>query len=270
VTEEPPEDGAGHASFRVGGDAYDRFMGRYSRLLAAPFADAARVRAGEKALDVGCGPGALTEELAARLGPGSVTAVDPSDRFVEECRQRNPGVVVLRGTAEALPVAAGAVDVALAQLVFQFVSDPVRSAAEMARAVGPGGRIGACTWDLGGGMMLLRAFWDAAREFDSRAPVEGSRAISGGPGALAEVFAEAGLRDVESGSLDVEAGYEDFEDLWTGVMEGVGPAGSYAARLPSVQQEELRRRLFARVGSPRAAFSLTARAWFAVAAVHRA
>ena len=112
-------------SFDVGAAAYDRFMGRYSRLLAPPLADLACVRAGQRALDVGCGPGALTTELVARLGPGAVAAVDPSEPFARAARRRHPGVEVAVAVAEALPFRDGAFDVALAQLVVPFMGDPV-------------------------------------------------------------------------------------------------------------------------------------------------
>ncbi|MGB7817751.1 MAG: class I SAM-dependent methyltransferase, partial [Ornithinibacter sp.] len=81
----------GARSFHTSGEAYDAFMGRYSRALAAPFADAAGVVSGQHALDVGCGPGALTGELVERLGAAGVSAVDPSPPFVAACAARHPG-----------------------------------------------------------------------------------------------------------------------------------------------------------------------------------
>ena len=101
-------------SFDVAADAYDRYMGRYSRLLSPQLADFAGVRAGQRALDVGCGPGALTAELVARLGASAVSAVDPSESFVAAARGRNPGVEVLRASAEQLPFSSGVFDAAIA------------------------------------------------------------------------------------------------------------------------------------------------------------
>src|SRR5437870_2454589 len=152
----------GAATFRVAGSAYDCFMGRYSRPLAVTFADAAGVAAGQHVLDVGCGPGALTEELVRRVGASAVAAVDPSEPFVEECARRNPGVEVRQGTAEVLPFADGAFDRALAQLVLHFVSDPAAAAGELRRVLRPGGSAAACVWDFAEGMQMLRLFWDAA------------------------------------------------------------------------------------------------------------
>jgi len=134
-------------TFNVAAEAYDRFMGRYSVHLSPQMADLAQVRTGQRVLDVGCGPGALTAELVARLGPVSVTAVDPSPPFVEAARTRNPGARVEEASAEQLPFADGEFDAALAQLVVHFMADPVAGLAEMARVTRPGGAVAACVWN---------------------------------------------------------------------------------------------------------------------------
>ncbi len=134
-------------SFDVAADAYDRFMGRYSQLLSPQMADLAGVRPGQRVLDVGCGPGALTAELVTRLGPEGVGAVDPSEPFVAAARARHPGVDVSQASAEELPFADGSFDAALAQLVVHFMKDPVAGLAEMARVTRPGGVVAACVWD---------------------------------------------------------------------------------------------------------------------------
>ena len=138
-------------SFFVGADAYDRFMGRYSILLAPSFADLAGISAGQRVVDVGCGPGALTAELVARVGPEAVAAIDPSDAFVDAMRERHPGVDVRQAAAEDLPFEDRAFDAALAQLVVHFMTDPVAGLHEMARVVRPGGVVAACVWDHAGG-----------------------------------------------------------------------------------------------------------------------
>src|SRR4051794_21299099 len=120
-------------------DAYDRFMGRYSRPLAVPFADFAGLPPDGRVLDVGCGPGALTAELARRAGPERVTAVDPSEEFVAALRGRHPGVQVIRGPAEDLPFEAGCFDATLAQLAANVMDDPVAGLREMAPATPDGG-----------------------------------------------------------------------------------------------------------------------------------
>ena len=238
-------------------------MGRYSQPLAATFADAVGIAAGQRVLDVGCGPGALTAELAARVGAAAVVALDPSPPFVEECRRRNPGVDVHPGAAETLPFPDESFDGALAQLVLHFVSDPEAAAAEMRRVLRPDGVAAACVWDFSGGMTMLREFWRAARAVDPSPPDEGTTRRFGTAGEIDALFGEAGLRDVSGGSLEVETGYEDFDDLWAGFSSGVGPAGTYCAGLEPARRDALREEFRRRIGSPDGAFLLSARAWYA-------
>ena len=138
-------------TFDVRADAYDRFMGRYSTPLAPQFADLAGVAAGQRVLDVGCGPGALTTELVRRLGGDAVSAVDPSEPFVAAIQQRQPGVTVRQAAAEQLPFPDRTFDAALAQLVVHFMTDPVAGLREMARVTRPGGVVAVCVWDNAGG-----------------------------------------------------------------------------------------------------------------------
>jgi SAM-dependent methyltransferase len=253
----------GAATFRVSGSAYDRLVGRYSPALAAAMADAARIRPGKRALDVGCGPGALTAELASRLGAEHVSAVDPSAPFLEECRSRNPGVDVREGRAETLPFEDASFDAVLAQLVLHFVGDPAAAAAEMRRVLRPGGIAAACVWDFGEGMRVLRAFWDAALAIDPTAPDERSTMRFGRDGEIAWLFVESGLRDVTSGALHVAADYDDFDDLWAGFASGVGPSGAFCTALDEERRERLREDLRARLGDPTGPFALEAVAWYA-------
>ncbi|MGH2406907.1 MAG: class I SAM-dependent methyltransferase [Candidatus Limnocylindrales bacterium] len=245
-------------SFDVAAESYDRFMGRYSNLLAPQLADLAAVRAGQRALDVGCGPGSLTTELVRRLGPAAVSAVDPSEPFVAAAQERHPGVTVLRASAESLPFADGAFDAALAQLVVHFMADPIVGLTEMARVVRGGGVVAACVWDHGGSRGPLHMFWEAARRLDpgvdDESNLPGTRA-----GHLAELFARAGLGEIEEATLSVNREHSTFEDWWEPFTHGVGPAGSYLARLDADRQAELRGLCRAMVpGEP---FALAARAW---------
>jgi SAM-dependent methyltransferase len=245
--------------FDVAADAYDRFMGRYSLLLSQPFADFAGVRSGQRVLDVGCGPGALTAELVRRVGPSSVAAADPSEPFVVAVRQRNPGVEVVRASAEQLPFADRAFDAALAQLVVHFMAEPTRGLGEMARVTRGGGVVAASVWDHGG-QGPLSLFWDAARGLDPAVDDE-----SGLPGVreghLAELFEAAGLRDIETMELWVSLEHETFEAWWEPFTTGVGPAGAFLGSLSPDRQAELRERCRARV--LRTPFVVTARAWAA-------
>src|ERR671936_2140004 len=181
-------------TFSVGADAYDRFMGRYSGPLAPLFVEFARVEPGQRVIDVGCGPGALTAELVRRLGAGAVSGVDPSEPFVAALRAREPGVDVRRAVAEELPFGERSFDAALAQLVVHFMGDPVRGLREMARVTRPRGVVAACVWDHAGGGGPLSLFWDAARELDRDVQDE-SRLAGARQGQLAELLEAAGLRE---------------------------------------------------------------------------
>lgn len=247
-------------SFAVDPAAYDRFMGRYSALLAPQLADLAGVGSGQRVLDVGCGPGALTSALVERVGASGVSAVDPSEQFVAAARERHPGVDVRRAAAEELPFADGEFDAALAQLVVHFMADPVGGLAEMARVTRAGGVVCACVWDHAGEQTPLAPFWQAVHEVDPDAEDESGLA-GGREGHLAELFAEAGLREVEETALPVRVEHASFEEWWDPFTLGVGPAGSYVAALDSAQQVELRERCRQRLSQT--PFMLPARAWAA-------
>jgi SAM-dependent methyltransferase len=244
--------------FDVPADFYARFMGRFSEPLAAKFAELADVRTGQRALDVGCGPGALTAELVARLGVSAVHAIDPSASFVVAVRARLPGVDVRAGAAEHLPFPDDAFDVTLAQLVVHFMADPVAGLAEMARVTRPGGVVAACVWDHAGGTGPLAAFWQAVHDLDPAAQDE-----SGLPGAregqLAQLGEAAGLSHIVSSSLTVTVLFETFADWWEPFTLGVGPAGEYVAGLDPGRRARLRARCAELL--PVSPFVLEASAW---------
>ena len=241
-------------------DAYDRFMGRYSRLLAPQLADFAGVRSGQRVLDVGCGPGALTTELVARVGPSGVAAVDPSASFVAAARERHPGVEIVEASADRLPFPPLTFDAAIAQLVVHFMPDPNRGLTEMARVTRRDGVVAACVWDHAGGLGPLGLFWRPAHELDPEADDE-----SGLPGVreghLGELFEAAGLHAVEETVLWVSVEHASFEAWWEPFTTGVGLAGSYLASLSADRQAELREACRAVV--PTEPFVVTARAWTA-------
>ncbi len=247
-------------SFDVAAESYDRFMGRYSLLLSPQMADFAGVRSGQRVLDVGCGPGALTAELVRRLEPAAVAAVDPSEPFVTAARSRYPGVNVQRASAEHLPFHDDSFDVAFAQLVVHFMADPVTGLAEMARVTRHRGVVAACVWDHAGGKGPLAAFWDAARELEPHVHDE-SRLAGAREGHLAALFEAAGLRDVEQSVVSAELEHASFDEWWEPYTYGVGPAGAYVAGLEPERQAELRERCRARL--PTAPFVVTAKAWAA-------
>lgn len=225
-------------SFQVAGEAYDRFMGRYSRPLAVRLADLLDLAPGQRALDVGCGPGALTEQLVDRLGPAGVAAVDPSEPFVEECRARHPGVDVRVASAEALPYDDDAFDAAAACLVVHFMQDPVGGLAEMARVCRPGGVVGAAVWDLGGRRAPMAAVWRALSVVQAGHPDE-SGLPGGRAGELEDLMTRAGLRDVEAVEVPVTLTHPSFEEWWAPYLHGVGPIGEAVARLDDRSRERL-------------------------------
>ena len=253
----------GAATFRVAADAYDRHIGRYGPALAAGLIAAAGLSPGQRALDVGCGPGALTAALAELLGAGNVAAVDPSEPFARACGSRVPGVRVDVAAAEALPFGDDSFDASLSQLVVNFMSDAPAGVGEMRRVTRPGGTVAAAVWDYADGMTLLRRFWDAAVALDPDAARldEGVSMPYCRPDELGELWRGAGLQDVKTSELVVEAGYTGFDDLWQPLESGVGPSGAYAAAMPTGRRAQLREELRRRLDAGEEPFRLTARAW---------
>jgi SAM-dependent methyltransferase len=261
---------SGPAMFNTPAEAYDRFVGRYGRALGRELIAFAGVRAGDSAVDVGCGPGALTNELVALIGAAHVAAADPSEPFARACRSRLPGVRVEVAAAESLPFGDGEFDHALCQLVVNFMADAPAGVREMARVTRPGGTVSAAVWDYGSGMTLLRTFWDAAVAIDPAAADrdEGSHMGYSTPESLGGLWSAAGLADVEVSEAVVEAAYDDFEDLWRPLEAGVGPAGAYTVSLEPERRVALRDELRRRLAVGDEPFALTARAWVTTGAVH--
>ncbi len=235
-------------------------MGRYSEPLAPLFADLAGVRRGQRVLDVGCGPGALTAELVSRVGADAVSAVDPSASFAAAARERLPGVDVRLSAAEQLPFPDGAFDTALAQLVVHFMADPVLGLREMGRVTRPGGLVAACVWDHAGGRGPLAVFWSAVRALDPAA--EDESGLAGvREGHLAGLFAQAGLGGTQGTTVTVRVRHASFEQWWEPFTFGVGPAGAYVASLTPERRAALRelcRRLL-----PAGPAEISATAWAA-------
>lgn len=247
-------------SFVVPADSYDRFMGRYSRLLAPLFADFAGVRPPQRALEVGSGPGALTSELVARLGAASVSAVDPSQPFAAAVAERHPGVEVRHAAAEALPFDDDVFDITLAQLVVHHMADPVGGVGEMARVTAPGGTVAACVWDLAGGRAPLSPFWRAVKEFDADA-IDESDFPGAREGHLVDILETAGLGDVQGEDLVYEVEHSSFEEWWEPYTLGVGPAGRYVAERPPEDRERIEAAARRQVG--KGPFTLDLRVWAA-------
>jgi SAM-dependent methyltransferase len=245
-------------SFDVAGSAYGRFMGRYSEPLAVPFARFAGVSAGQRVLDVGCGPAALTDHLCALTDAALVAAVDPSAPFVAAVRARCPTVDVRCAAAESLPFPDDTFDMAVAELVVHFMSDPVAGLREMARVTKPSGRVVACVWD--GPTGALGPFWDVVHELDPAADDE-SRLAGAQRAHLAQLFAAAGLDEIESQPVSVDVVHPTFDEWWEPYTLGVGPAGDYVARLDATGRAELAAAARAALGD--GPFTVSATAWAA-------
>ena len=244
-------------AFRVDGGAYDDFMGRYSTRLAPLFADFAGVGSEARVLDVGAGTGALTAELLAR--GASVAAADPSPEFVTVLRERFPDVDVQEAPAESLPFAAGAFDVALAQLVVAFVSDAPAAVAEMARVAR---RVAVCMWGVEE-VDMFAAIDRTAEAIGASRATEPRRYRT--PQEIHDLLAPLG--EVEAAELDVTAGYAEFDEFWQTLQRGVGPAGHWIASLDADAHERAHGELFRQLGSPSGPFELRAQA-FAARVMH--
>ena len=247
------------------GDAYERYMGRWSRLVADGFVSWLDCGAGARWLDVGCGPGALTSAVAARCRPRTLLGVERSPGFAATAHGSAPAPArFVVADAQALPVPDAAFDVAVGGLVVNFLPEPGVAVAEWARAVRPGGLVAAYVWDYAGGMGFLRHFWDAAVEVDpaSAALDEGGRFPLCAPEPLRALWEGAGLVETAVAPLTVPTLFADFDDLWEPFLAGQGPAPAYAAALPSAVRARLRETLRAAVPTrPDGTIALAARAW---------
>jgi SAM-dependent methyltransferase len=250
------------------GDAYEPYVGRWSRLVAAELLDWLAVPPGARWLDVGCGTGALSRTILDRAAPETVTGVDASTGFVQHAAARvaDPRASFRVGDAQALPFDDGAFGAAVSGLVLNFVPAPTRMAAEMRRVTRRDGVVALYVWDYAGGMQLMRHFWDAAGALDPAAlPLdEGRRFPICRPEPLAALFRDAGIADVEVRALEVPTVFRDFDDYWTPFLGGQGPAPGYCMSLDEDRRAALRERLRARLPvQPDGRIPLTARAWAA-------
>jgi SAM-dependent methyltransferase len=250
------------------GEAYEAYIGRWSRAVAAEFVNWLALPRGARWLDVGCGTGALTRTVLELADPAHVTAIDPSSGFVEHARATAGGApaTFVEGDAQSLPFDDGSFDVAVSGLVINFVPDPQRALSEMTRTTRAGGTIALYVWDYAGGMELIRGFWDAAVALDPAAAAldEGRRFPICTRPALAGLFETAGLGAVEARAIDVPAVFQDFDDYREPFLSGEGPAPGYCALLGEDQRVALRESLRRTLPTgPDGTIALTVRAWAA-------
>jgi SAM-dependent methyltransferase len=247
------------------GEHYERYVGRWSRRVAQAFLSWLGIPAGRRWLDVGCGTGALSEAILDRCSPLSVTAVEPSEGFLQSAAETLSGrAAVHRGSATEIPLPDSCVDVVVSGLVLNFVPDPAAALGEMTRVSSPGGTVGAYVWDYAGKAEFLRIFWDAAVELDpnTRSLDEGHRFPLCRPQALQDLFAGAGLKGIALTPIDIPTRFASFEDYWQPFLGGQGPAPSYALSLDESSRQRLRDRIRERAPTEAGgSVSLTARAW---------
>lgn len=247
-------------------DPYEGFIGRWSRLVARDFIRWLDAPTGVIWVDVGCGTGALSSEIALTASPERVDGVDPSNAFIEQAAASLDGPLFSFrvGDALELPQTDSTYDVAVSALVLNFLPDPERGVEEMKRVTKPGGIVGSYVWDYADGMQMLRYFWDAAVELDpsARELDEGVRFPVAHLPQLTSLWLDAGLSDVETTAIDVATHFANFDDYWEPFLGGQGPAPGYNVSLSPDKQRDLRDLLAARL--PTAAdgsIELIARAW---------
>jgi SAM-dependent methyltransferase len=250
----------------LAGDAYEAYMGRWSRLLAPQFLAWLHPPAGAHWLEIGCGTGALTAAIVSLCDPRSVVAQDPSDAFVEHASASltDPRVTFVPPGAGALPTRDGGFHLAVSALVLNFLPAPHDTIAALRQRLRAGGTVAACVWDYAGGMEFLRVFWDEVTSVDSRAAAldEGRRFPLCSPSALRGLFEETGLVQIETGAIEVETRFSGFDDYWEPFLRGTGPAPALVASLEPAARDDLRERLRRRLQpAPAGGLRLRARAW---------
>ncbi len=248
------------------GAAYEPYVGRWSRLVAAELLRWLGIPGGSRWVDVGCGTGAVSDAILRLREPTAVVGIDPSQAYVAHARAHitDPRARFDVGSATALPLDDGVVDGAVSGLVLNFVPDPDRAVSEMARVTRTGGTVGAYVWDYAGDMQLMRRFWDAAGALDPRAREldEGVRFPLCRPEPLYALFTGAGLAGVQVRPIDVPTRFRDFDDYWTPFLGGQAPAPGYAMSLTEDRRAQLRELIRTRLPyDTDGSIPLVARAW---------
>jgi SAM-dependent methyltransferase len=247
------------------GSPYEQYVGRWSRRIAPLFLTWLGQPSGQRWLDVGCGTGALSAAIMDHCSPATLAGVEPSEGFRKMAAQNLTGNArVLAGDAETLPFDAGAWDIVVSGLVLNFVPALPAALSEMRRVTAERGIIAAYVWDYGEGMEVIKCFWDAAASLDAPAAQlhEGARFPLCRASALTAAFEEAGLKDVQTTSLETIATFAGFEEYWRPFLGGQGPAPAYAMSLSEERRAALKAALRSSV-QPVAggAISLSVRAW---------
>jgi SAM-dependent methyltransferase len=248
------------------GEAYEAYVGRWSRLVATEFLQWLAQPPGKNWLDVGCGTGALSQTILNHYPPAHLTGIDRSENFIAGLQQKIQGeqVTFEVGDAQELPLETASVDITVSGLVLNFVPDMNRAVLEMRRVTRPGGTIALYLWDYAEGMQLMRYFWDAAVTLNPAALTldEWPRFPICQPEPLKQLFIAAGLTQPQVRPIDVPTHFQDFAAYWTPFLQGQGPAPTYCMSLDEPQRQQLRETLRASLPTkPDGTIHLTARAW---------
>ncbi|MPZ36845.1 MAG: methyltransferase domain-containing protein [Rhizobiales bacterium] len=229
------------------GEAYETYVGRWSRPVAREFIDWLALPPQGRWVDLGCGTGSLTQTILAHAEPASVIGIDPSEGFLTHARTQthDQRARFQLGSADALPLTDSGYDAIVAGLVLNFVPHPEKAVAEMRRILRPGGIAAAYVWDYAGGMQLMRCFWNAAVALDpaARALDEARRFPICNPESLLKLFADGGFDRTECRSIDVPTVFKDFDDYWLPFLGGQGPAPTYCSALTEERRAALRGQL---------------------------
>jgi SAM-dependent methyltransferase len=248
-------------------EAYQHFIGRWSRLLAPLLTDFAGVQDSGRVLDVGSGTGALALSIAGRKLHCRVQGIDPSPEYIQFANSHNPypdRVSFELGDAQEMRFADGAFHASLSLLVFNFIPDAAKALREVRRVTKPGGSVSAAVWDYGAGMRMLRVFWDAAAAVDPAAEkLDESHMRLCRAGELEELWKEGGLEHVAGQPLEITMRFTSFADYWQPFLLGQGPAGAYLRKADDARRDSVRGEVKRRLGlaSEDAPFSLPARVW---------
>jgi SAM-dependent methyltransferase len=250
----------------VAASTYERFMGRWSRLLAREFVLWLQPLARQHWLDVGCGTGSLTSAICDYAAPATVVACDPAAPFIQYARAhvKDDRASFIVAGVDDLPERPGGYGSIASLLALNFFPDPQRAVARMRAATTSGGVVSACVWDYADGMQYLRLFWDAARQTKESAQEfdEAVRFPICEPNKLTELFRTAGLVNVHADAIEITTSFSNFDDFWRPLLGGTGPAPTFVASLSDRERRMLRDKLQARVGgSADGTIPLKARAW---------
>jgi ubiquinone/menaquinone biosynthesis C-methylase UbiE len=254
------------------GQAYERWMGRWSRLTGRQFLDWLQIPPRQRWLDVGCGTGALTEAILSGCDPELVVAFDSSEQQLAYARSRidDKRLAFRIGDAISIDAKRNSFDVAASALVLNFIPDQRKAMTEMIKVVRPGGVVAVYVWDFAGRRNITQHLSDAIAAVApdaGRTARTAQQAETTKPEALAQLFRAVGLETIETTSLDIVAEFEDFDDYWisnTSLISPVSLIGTAGGSLSTTEIKALKQKLREYLPADgNGKISFAARAWAA-------